>query len=211
MTSRRSQELRILADSRICGPCTVDDTSALVQYAPADAWAHESGQDAQAYVNSTFTRTAVEGATAKFSFEGTGFWLYGAKQKDYGQYILILDEQVTRYDNAASEDAQAQQVLGGASGLENKQHTVVLMSAGGGPVDIDAIVYETTDQEQMYVTLEVDPLLSFSMSSVAAIPRPSSLRGMMLPQALLVAPAPSQLVACLQIRELWPTYMLHAA
>ncbi len=100
-------------------------------------------------MNSTFSRTTVEGATAQFSFEGTGFWLYGAKRDNYGQYILILDDQVTSYANATSKDAQVQQVLGGASGLENKQHTVKILSAGGGLVDIDAIVYETTNQEAM--------------------------------------------------------------
>ena len=162
-TSRRRVLWVLRTDSRLC---TVDDTSSLFEYAPADAWAHDSGNDAQSYVNSTFSRTTVEGATAKFSFEGTAFWLYGAKKAEYGEYILIVDDTVSTYASATTDGAQFEQVLGGASGLENKKHTVVLMAAGGGPVDIDAIMYETTNQDEMCVP---SPILLTSPSYAPSV------------------------------------------
>ncbi|RPD54766.1 hypothetical protein L226DRAFT_349881 [Lentinus tigrinus ALCF2SS1-7] len=126
---------------------TVDDASPLVLYEPADAWAHTSGSGAQSYGDSTFSSAQSEGATAKFSFSGTGFWVYGATKPDYGQYILMLDSQVMLYANATSDQPQFGQVLGGSSGLADGKHEVVLMAAGGGLVDIDAIMYETTEQQ----------------------------------------------------------------
>ncbi|KAI0744253.1 hypothetical protein C8Q80DRAFT_1345997 [Daedaleopsis nitida] len=130
-----------------------DDTSPLIEYAPADAWDHVSGSAAQAYANDTFSRTSVEGATAKFSFSGTGFWLYGATQEDYGEYLLIVDGEVIKYANATSNDPQTMQVLGKSTGLQDGKHEVVLMSGGRGDVDIDAIMYETKDQTQIDATL----------------------------------------------------------
>lgn len=134
--------------------CQVDDASPLVIYDPADAWVHTSGSDAQSYGNSTFSSAQTEGATVKLSFTGTGFWVYGATKPDYGQYILMLDNQVMLYANATSDQPQFGQVLGGSSGLADGEHEVMLMSAGGGLVDFDSIMFETTDQQSMYVPVQ---------------------------------------------------------
>ena len=106
-------------------------------------------------MNATYSSSDVEGAPAKFSFGGTGFWVYGAKKAGYGQYILTLDDEVALYADAAASASQDElgQVLGGKAGLSDGQHTVVLMAAGGGPVDVDAFMFETTDGQQGCVDL----------------------------------------------------------
>ncbi|TFK78995.1 hypothetical protein K466DRAFT_668266 [Polyporus arcularius HHB13444] len=153
---------------------TIDDTSSLLSYEPAGVWAHASGRDAQSYGNSTFSSAQTEGATAKFSFTGTGFWVYGATKPENGQYILLLDSQVILYANATSNEPQFGRVLGGSSGLADGEHEVVLMAAGGGPVDIDAVVYETTsDQRQGSVPTTGTQTVSASSSS-QSVPRLSA-------------------------------------
>ncbi|RDX42052.1 hypothetical protein OH76DRAFT_145765 [Lentinus brumalis] len=152
---------------------TIDDTSSLLVYEPAGAWSHASGRDAQSYGNSTFSSAQTEGATAKFLFTGTGFWVYGATKPEYGQYILLLDSQVMLYANATSNEPQFGQVLGGSSGLADGKHEVVLMAAGGGLVDIDAIVYETTDQRQGSISPAGTQTMSASSRS-QSVPRLSA-------------------------------------
>ncbi|TBU24519.1 hypothetical protein BD311DRAFT_799404 [Dichomitus squalens] len=128
---------------------TIDDSSPLILYDPASAWSHQAGSDnAQGFVNGTHSSSDVEGATAKFSFTGTGFWVYGTKKANYGQYLLMLDNDVQLFGNATASPVEFGQVLGGTAGLSDGLHTVVLMAAGGGPVDIDAVIFETTDGQQ---------------------------------------------------------------
>ena len=124
----------------------VDDTSPLISYAPTDAWAHTSGTDAQAYLNQTYSSTTLEGATASFTFNGTGFWIYGAKKPSYGASVLLVDTQVVSYDNCSAPEDQFNQLLAGTSGLQDGQHVVTFMA--GGEMDIDAVKVETSTQEE---------------------------------------------------------------
>ncbi|KAI0692743.1 hypothetical protein C8T65DRAFT_669271 [Cerioporus squamosus] len=149
---------------------TIDDTSSLVVYEPADAWAHTSGRDAQPYGNSTYSSSQIEGATAKFLFSGTGFWLYGATKPEYGQYILLVDHQVMLYANATSDEPRFGQVLGGSSGLADGRHEVVLMAAGGGLVDIDAIIGASSSVSPA----QTDTQTASTSSSSQTIPRLSA-------------------------------------
>lgn len=120
-------------------------------YDPPDAWSHLSGNDAQAYANSTFHSTSDSGAIAKFTFNGTGVWFYGAKKPDYGSLILVVDNDVAAYVNATASDPEYGQLLVGASDLKMGEHVVSLMNGGTGPIDLDGIVYQTVDQSQPYV------------------------------------------------------------
>ncbi|EIW63626.1 uncharacterized protein TRAVEDRAFT_114117, partial [Trametes versicolor FP-101664 SS1] len=130
---------------------TVDDSSSSILYDPPSAWTSPSGNDAQAYMNSTFHGTSVSGATAKLTFTGTGVWLYGARQPDYGSFILVVDNEVAAYSNATASKPTTGQLLGAVQNLEMGQHVVSIMNAGSGPIDLDAIVYETVGQTQQYV------------------------------------------------------------
>ncbi|KAI0821705.1 hypothetical protein BC628DRAFT_1422514 [Trametes gibbosa] len=130
---------------------TIDDSSSLILYDPPDAWASPSGNNAQAYANSTYHGTSISGATAKLTFNGTGVWLYGATRPDYGSFILVVDDEVSAYSNATTAEPAFGQILGGASNLDMGMHVVSIMNAGSGPIDLDGIVYETVNQSQQNV------------------------------------------------------------
>ena len=123
----------------------VDDTSPLISYAPEGSWTHPSGSDVQAYINQTCSVTSLEGATASFTFNGTGFWLYGAKKPEYGVYVVMLDDEVISYSNASASQEDFNQLLGGQSGLQDGQHHVTLMA--GGLMDLDAVTIESSAEE----------------------------------------------------------------
>ncbi|KAI0762134.1 hypothetical protein BD413DRAFT_585845 [Trametes elegans] len=128
---------------------TIDDSSPLIVYDPPEAWTHSSGNDAQGYTNSTYHGTSVNGASAKFTFNGTGIWLYGARKRDYGGFILLVDDDVVAYANATASAAVFGQTLGGLSDLKLGQHVVSIMNGGTGPIDLDGIVYETAEPQQL--------------------------------------------------------------
>ena len=96
-------------------------------------------------MNSTYSSTTLEGATASFTFNGTGFWLYGARKPDYGVYVVMVDDEVLTYSNDSASQDEYAQLLGGQNGLQDGQHTVLLMS--GGLMDLDSVMLETTAQE----------------------------------------------------------------
>ncbi|KAI0355736.1 hypothetical protein OH77DRAFT_1424685 [Trametes cingulata] len=127
---------------------TVDDSSSLILYDPPDAWATPSGNDAQAYANKTVHTTVVSGASAKFTFNGTGAWFYGATKPDYGSFIFVVDDEINAYLNATSPEPALGQVLAGVSDLQMGQHVVMIMNGGTGPIDLDSIVFETVDRQQ---------------------------------------------------------------
>ncbi|CDO72751.1 hypothetical protein BN946_scf184994.g3 [Trametes cinnabarina] len=129
-------------------PCPVDDSSSRIVYDPPDAWQSLAGSAARAYANSTMHGTAVSGAIARLTFNGTGVWFYGAKKPEYGSFILMVDKDVLTYANASAATPEFGQLLGGVSGLKNGQHVVSIMNGGTGPMDLDAIVFESVDQQQ---------------------------------------------------------------
>ena len=90
----------------------------------------------------------------------------GAKKAGYGQYILTLDDEVALYANAAASASQDElgQVRGGKAGLSDGQHTVVLMAAGGGPVDVDAFVFETAEGDGQQGCVDLSLLGDFRFS-----------------------------------------------
>ena len=102
-------------------------------------------------MNSTYHGTSDSGAIAKFTFNGTGVWFYGAKKPDYGSLILVVDDDVAAYVNATASETELGQFLFGASDLKMGEHVVSVMNGGTGAIDLDAIVYETVNQAQPYV------------------------------------------------------------
>lgn len=78
-----------------------------------------------------------------FTFNGTGVWLYGAHRPGYGSYSLSVDGNTVVNGSAASSNPLFDQVLGGSANLGMGEHTAVLTSTGGGPVDFDSLVFET--------------------------------------------------------------------
>ncbi|PIL29722.1 hypothetical protein GSI_08160 [Ganoderma sinense ZZ0214-1] len=128
----------------------VDDSSPLLLFDPPSAWNHTAKDGPDLHVNSTYSSSDISGATCQFSFNGTGFSVLGTRKPNYGQYLILLDGEVQQFSNATAQQTEFGQVLGTASGLKDGLHSVVFMVAGGGPVDIDAIVYERLDWGQRH-------------------------------------------------------------
>jgi hypothetical protein len=73
------------------------------------------------------------GASATFSFNGTGIWLFGAKRGNHGLYNITLDGSTTTLSGFAADPGIFQTPLFGQSHLKNTLHTITLTNAGANP------------------------------------------------------------------------------
>jgi len=142
---------------------SLEDSSPLIHYDPVSAWT-DSPQNASSYSGSSFHSTTAHGASLSFSFNGTGVWLYGAHQPNYGAYNVSVDGKVVAQHDASSSSAAFQQVLGAVSDLEMGSHTVTLTNAGPA-LDIDYVTFQTatsgSDQPSSKTLDDMDSSLSF--------------------------------------------------
>jgi len=125
---------------------SLDDSSPLITYSPATAWTDTPANDTTAslYFDSSLHTTSTKGASASFAFNGTGVWLYGGLRSNYGSYQVSIDGMQVAEGSAKSAQTELKHVLCGLSGLQMGEHMVTLTNEGGGPVDIDSVVFETT-------------------------------------------------------------------
>lgn len=70
---------------------TISDSSPLITY--SENWTDSSSVDPlrSAYADFTFHATQELGAAAKFTFNGTGIYLFGARRDNHGQYGVSID------------------------------------------------------------------------------------------------------------------------
>ena len=85
----------------------------------------------------TVIRAADEGATARFSFEGTEVALVGRRLPKGGRLRLTVDGR-SRVLRTRGRSAY-RTVLWSADGLGDGRHRLSLRSLGGGPVELDAV------------------------------------------------------------------------
>jgi len=124
---------------------SLDDSSPLISYSPSGAWTDTPKGDtlAQSYSAQSLHSASQNGATASFSFNGTGVWLYGGARSNYGSYSVQIDGKPISQGSAASSSDSVGKLLGGTAGLDMGPHTVVLTNGGGGPIDIDSLIFQT--------------------------------------------------------------------
>jgi len=93
------------------------------------------------YYLGTFTLNNVSDGTATFTFNGTGFWIYGAKRGNHGTYSIEVDGANYPNNNGSSVNDQFMVSLFNLSGLTQGSHTVSLTNTGtnGQYVDIDLV------------------------------------------------------------------------
>ena len=93
------------------------------------------------YFRGTFQTSNVTGGVATFSFNGTAFWIYGAKRSNHGTFTVAVDNQSYSNINGDSSASLFQQVLFNQSGLAQGMHTVSLTNTGSNSeyVDIDMV------------------------------------------------------------------------
>ena len=129
----------------------VDDSSPLITY--QGTWTDTPPNDALAanYSAGSFHFSDSQGSTVSFAFNGTGVWLYGALRPGYGTYSLSVDGSVVASGNASAPNPLLNQVLGGSSNLTAGGHIAVLTNTGGGPVDLDSLIFEAQIGGDEYV------------------------------------------------------------
>ena len=134
----------------MCVP-VVDDSSPLISY--TGGWADTPLEDslAQSYLAHSLHTSSAPGATATFTFNGTGIWLYGGRRPNYGAFKLAVDGRTVMEGKASASNNAVGQLLGGATSLGMGQHTAVLTVSGTGPVDLDNLIFETHIGSQSYV------------------------------------------------------------
>ncbi|KAG2132465.1 uncharacterized protein EDB93DRAFT_1176770 [Suillus bovinus] len=137
----------------------VDDKSPLIHY--DSTWAAgNSGDDplADQYFRGTFQTSNVTGSVATFSFNGTAFWIYGAKRTNHGTYTVAVDGANFAGNTGLSNVNLFQQVLFNQSGLTQELHTVSITNTATGNlyVDIDMVTWQTEFSGTQLVTETVD-------------------------------------------------------
>lgn len=93
------------------------------------------------YSHDTFTLCVVNGASASFSFNGTGVWIYGAKRGNHGPYKVVLDNVLTRHDGFSVDPGLFQFPLFSGPSLADGLHTVTITN-------------EQTDRSQPFLDID---------------------------------------------------------
>ncbi|KII92350.1 hypothetical protein PLICRDRAFT_468309 [Plicaturopsis crispa FD-325 SS-3] len=94
---------------------TIDNVSPLISYQPTAAWRPGTKATDPLFLQysngGTFYLTQIYGASASFSFNGTGVWIFGAKRPNHGPYNITL----TSGDGASSTGSSASSSGNGAA------------------------------------------------------------------------------------------------
>ncbi|EIW85607.1 hypothetical protein CONPUDRAFT_162774 [Coniophora puteana RWD-64-598 SS2] len=151
----------------------LDDQAPLITYdrfwAPGAAW---DDNLATAYYLGTFTTCNVTSGAASFTFNGTGFAIYGAERSNHGSYSVTVDGTLSTAGlNGGSSNAQFQQPLFTRTGLTQGNHTVSIENTASGSlyVDIDFIIWEADvpgeEGQELVPSVYQDTHPSFSYSA----------------------------------------------
>ncbi|EGO00224.1 hypothetical protein SERLA73DRAFT_52082 [Serpula lacrymans var. lacrymans S7.3] len=124
----------------------IDDKVPLIKY--DNTWEPGTSTDdplADGYYLGTFTTNNVTNGAVTWSFNGTAFWIYGAKRTNHGTYTVTVDGASYANIDGYSAVNLFQQVLFNKSELTQGMHTIGLTNTGTGSlyVDIDLIVWQS--------------------------------------------------------------------
>lgn len=104
---------------------TLDDNSPLISYSDFPATTVSCIDPQNCPYGSTLHQTATPGASATFSFTGTGLCIYGTRGPQYGVFNISIDD-ATQQGSAQAATAQYSQALWCQVGLMQGSHQVVL-------------------------------------------------------------------------------------
>ncbi|KAK7472648.1 hypothetical protein VKT23_000761 [Stygiomarasmius scandens] len=124
---------------------TVEDSSPLINYSPADAWTDARNDTSlPSYSGASYHSTTTKDASASFQFNGTGVWIFGAKRPNYGDYSIAVDgTDVVASASAEGSQDQFKQLLGSKLNMSYGTHTITFSISGTSTIDIDFIEVET--------------------------------------------------------------------
>ncbi|KAJ7262203.1 hypothetical protein B0H12DRAFT_1013107 [Mycena haematopus] len=124
---------------------TIEDYSPIISY--SSGWSAGSSGDnlADLYSDSSFTLTSTDGQTASFTFNGTGFSIFGSRRPNHGFYQITVDGDAFPPENgSASSPGQFQVPLFTSPPLNQTLHVVTLTNQGNSFVDIDFITFQSS-------------------------------------------------------------------
>ncbi|KIM20045.1 hypothetical protein M408DRAFT_30707 [Serendipita vermifera MAFF 305830] len=133
---------------------TVDDQDySRITYTNSEDWSHDPLQGYESFfVNGSRSFTYVRGASASFTFNGTGIYLQGPFSNDQALRRVTLDGQDMGTYSAYADNRLPVQgtsaIFWGKSGLANTSHTVIVSHADSGSniLVLDAWIFESGTQ-----------------------------------------------------------------
>ncbi|KAG6918052.1 hypothetical protein DXG01_016708 [Tephrocybe rancida] len=152
---------------------TIEENSPLITYL-SDWTTGDSSTDnaASSYSESSFMATQTSGASASFTFNGTGVQIFGAKRGNHGPYSVKVDGATYPTTTGLLRDPGLfQQSLFAVDGLALGLHEVTITNQGTTFLDVDFITWTTNvgkPSEKLFVNTVQDTDSAFAYSSGAA-------------------------------------------
>ncbi|KAK0482219.1 hypothetical protein IW261DRAFT_1677866 [Armillaria novae-zelandiae] len=122
---------------------TIDDRSPLITYSPAGYWAQSAaeGPALSKFQGNSYTKTKSAGASASFTFNGTGIDIFGTTRWHAGGSYTVNLDGIPKLLNATAPGTgpmENKAVLFNITGLQQKQHTVTVTNANAS-IYIDSV------------------------------------------------------------------------
>ncbi|KAL4068208.1 hypothetical protein J3A83DRAFT_4401894 [Scleroderma citrinum] len=118
----------------------IDNKSPLISYDSTWIPGSSNGDPYEdQYFLGTFTVNNISKGKTTFTFNGTGFWIYGAQRNNHGTFTVQVDGAIYANNNGYSANNQFMVSIFNTSELTQELHTVSLTNTGtsGQYVDID--------------------------------------------------------------------------
>ncbi len=114
---------------------TVDDTDSAIAYA-GGAWSVGTNRGV-GEINDSIHSTTVNGASASFTFRGTGISVFASKAANHGNMLVSIDNgAATTVDNYAATSSYSQKVFT-KTGLSPGVHTIKVTKSTGSWMELD--------------------------------------------------------------------------
>ncbi|KAG6330082.1 hypothetical protein ID866_9007 [Astraeus odoratus] len=152
----------------------IDDKSPLISY--DNTWLPGTGEDAwiDEYFLGTLTFSNVTNSKAIFSFNGTAFWIYGAKRSSHGPFTVQVDDTTYSNNNGYSTDNQIMVPIFSSGTLSQGTHTVALINTATTAsqlyLDVDLVVGNSDDELISETVQDTDPRFEYDNLGWSASP-----------------------------------------
>ncbi|KAL1740151.1 hypothetical protein HDZ31DRAFT_48065 [Schizophyllum fasciatum] len=150
---------------------TIESVSPVIRYDPPSGWREGDPADdpeTGKYSDGHFTLTNQPGSSASFTFNGSAIYIYGAKRRSAGIYVVELDGESTSY-SGRDPAGQFQVPLFAQDSLDSRLHTVKITNREDLYLDIDYITWtaslEGDYSPSLTTTQDDDPIFSYSPSN----------------------------------------------
>ncbi|KAL1720428.1 hypothetical protein EV715DRAFT_197033 [Schizophyllum commune] len=149
---------------------TIESVCPLILYDPPSGWREGDPADdpeTGKYSDGHFTLTNQMGSSASFTFNGSAIYIFGAKRRGAGVYVVELDGEGTTF-SGHDQAGQFQVPLFAQDSLDNTLHTVKVTNRESLYLDIDYITWtaslEGDYSPSLTTTQDDDPMFSYTPS-----------------------------------------------